>query len=489
MKRVPIRHLILLAGLLLSLAACSPRPTTDLANLHYPPLDFKIPEVDKLVLPGGIHLYLREDHELPLVEVTAMVGAGDIDDPADRTGQGGLFAAVLRTGGAGERGPEAFDDELERLAADLSVTTDSYATTCELSLRSSDLDAGLGLLADLLRRPRFDSGRLDLARRQAIEGLRRQNDLPAAIAQRTLRRAVYGDHPLGRTPTVATLDAVRRADLVAFHDRFFTPDNLWLAISGDFRREELLAALDRAFGDWQAGPVPQQELPPLPPAPEPALWLASKPVPQSTLLAGEVGIDKDAPDLQAVRVMNWILGGGGFNSRLLREVRSNRGLAYSVYSHFQVGRKLPGMLVVGTETKSATTLEVIRLLREQMEKMRREPVGAAELALAKESLTNSFVFAFSDSHEVVSQQLRLDFYGYPPDFLQRYRERIAAVTVAAVLEAARDHLHPQRQAWVVVGNPAAFDDDPATLGLPVRTVASPGEDNRQTDGVRAAIGD
>ena len=201
-------------------------------------------------------------------------------------------------------------------------------------------------------------------------------------------------------------------------------------------------------------------------------------MPQTTLLAGEVGITKDAPDLQAVRVMNWILGGGGFNSRLMREVRSNRGLAYSVYSYFQIGRKLPGPFIAGTETKSGTTLEVIRLLREQMARMRQAPVSAAELALAKESLINSFVFAFTDSHAIVSQQLRLDFYGYPADYLQRYRERVAAVTAADVLQAARDHLHPERQALVVVGNPTAFDGDPASLGLPVKTVAPAGSDNR-----------
>ena len=205
-------------------------------------------------------------------------------------------------------------------------------------------------------------------------------------------------------------------------------------------------------------------------------------MPQTTILAGEGGIDKDAPDLQAVRVMNWILGGGGFNSRLMREVRSNRGLAYSVYSYFQVGRRLPGPFIAGTETKSATTFEVLRLFRGEMERMRREPVSAAELALAKESLINSFVFAFTDSHEVVSQQLRLDFYHYPADYLQGYRERLAAVTAADVLQAAQDHLHPERQALVVVGDPAAFDGDPAGLGLTIVPVLPVAGDSSSAHG-------
>lgn len=460
----------LLGVLLLLAAACTPRPVPGVAALTFPPLVFQVPDVEKVTLPGGVRLYLKEDHELPLVEITAMLAAGDIDDPADRTGQGALFAAALRSGGAGERSPADFDAALEQIAADLTVNTGSYATTCDLSLRSSDLAAGLGLLADLLRRPRFDPGRLELARRQAIEGVRRQNDLPAVVARRALMRAIYGDHPLGRAPTVATLKAVTREDLVAFHRRYFSPDNLWLAITGDFDRRQLLAALQRTLGGWQAGPAPAQVIPPLPADTAPALWLAVKSVPQTTLLGGERGIAKGAPDLQAVRVMNWILGGGGFNSRLMREVRSNRGLAYSVYSYFEVGRQLPGPFVVGTETKSGSTLEVARLLRQQMERMRQDPVSETELALAKESLINSFVFAFTDSHEIVSQQLRLDFYDYPADYLQRYRERVAAVTAADVLKAARTHLHPERQALVMVGEPTAFDGDPASLGLPVEDV-------------------
>ncbi len=462
---------LLLVGLVSLLVSCAPPAATRPDRLTFPPLTFQVPAVERVLLPGGIRLYLKEDHELPLVRITALVGAGDIGDPADKTGQGGLFAALLRTGGAGDRSPEALDDEIERLAADLTVATDTYATTCDLSLRSADLQTALGLLADLLRRPRFDAGRLELARRQAVEGIRRQDDKPGAIAQRTLRRAVYGDHPFGRTATVETVGAITRDDLLEFQRRFITPDNLWLAISGDFDRAQLLDGLNRVFGDWTAGPAPRQELPPVGMAPPSAVWVADKNIPQTTVLLGEVGIAKDAPDLEATRVMNYILGGGGFNSRLMREIRSNRGLAYSVYSYFQVGRRLPGPFIAGTETKSSSTLAVVKLLQEEMERMRRDPVTVAELHLAQESLINSFVFAFTDSHEVVSQQLRLDFYGYPSDYLQGYRDRVASVTTAEVLQAARDHLHPERQAVVLVGRVSDFDEAPADLGLPVETVA------------------
>lgn len=452
------------------LAACAPATPVRPDQLTFPPLTFQVPQVDTLTLASGIRLYLKEDHELPLVEITALVGAGDIGDPPAKTGLGGLFASVLRSGGAGDRTPQQFDEELERMAADLAVASDTYATTCDLSLRSADLVPGLGLLADLLRRPRFAPDRLELARSRALEAIRRQNDDPGAIAQRTLASALYGSHPLGRTPTRESVGAVSREDLIAFHQRHVTPDNLWLAITGDFDRVELLALLEQAFGDWVTPPASPQELPPLePPAPG-AVWVAFKDIPQTTILFGEIGIAKDAPDLQAARVMNYILGGGGFNSRLMREVRSNRGLAYSVYSYFQVGRRLPGPFIAGTETKSETTLAAVNLIRDEMKRLRQEPVTAAELGLAKESLINSFIFAFTDSHAVVSQQLRLDFYGYPENYLRNYREQVAAVTGAEVLQAARDRLHPERQQVVLVGNRDAFDGDPAALGLPVRPV-------------------
>jgi zinc protease len=399
-----------------------------------------------------------------------MVGAGAIGEPADKSGLAGLFSAALRTGGAGERTPDEVDRVLERLAADLAVSGDTYATTAELSLPAQELETGLGLLADVLRRPRFAPERLELARRQSLEAIRRQNDEPGSIAARALARAVYGDHPLGRTPTVATVTAIGRDDLVEFHRRYFHPNNLWLAISGDFDPALLKAELGRLFGDWPRADFSPQPVPPVAAPAGPVLLTAAKAIPQATVQMGELGIDKSAPDLHAVRVMNYILGGGGFNSRLMREIRSDRGLAYSVYSHYQVGRRLPGPFLAGCETKSGSVAEVVRLMREQMQALREQPVSEAELALARESLINSFVFGFTDSHEVISQLLRLDFYGYPPGYLESYRDKVAAVTAADVQQAARDRLHPERQALVVIGEQAALDAAAAALALPATPI-------------------
>jgi len=466
-----MKRLLLLLPLLLVACAAQLEVAKRPEALHYPPLEFKVPQVEKLTLPNGIRLYLQEDHELPLVAVTGMFAAGSIDDSPEKVGQSDLFAGLLRTGGAGGRTPEEVDALLEYYAIDLSVGADDYATSLDMSLRSADLPRGLELLADLLQRPRFDGGRLELARRQAQEAVRRQDDDPSSIAQRALMAALFPDHPFGRTPTLETLAAVSRDDLLATWRQRVRPDTLWLAITGDFDRAQLLASLRDLFDDWQPSgdPVPQP-LPPLNPPLPAALWLADKAVPQTTILLGEVGISKDNPDLQAVRVMNYILGGGGFNSRLMREIRSNRGLAYSVYSYYRIGRQLPGPFLAGAETKSGSTVEVLRLMRAEMERLRSQPVSGEELQLARESLVNSFVFAFDNTHDVVTQSMRLDYYGYPPDYLESYRARLAAVTAEDVLRVARTYLDPQRQAIVLVGDQAAFDAPPAELGLEVHAI-------------------
>ena len=463
-----IHHLRVLAVfLLLALWGCTPAAPS-LRELTFEPLEFQVPEIARQVQDNGLNLYLQEDHELPLVEITAMVGVGSIAEPVDKTGLASLYASLLRAGGAGALGPDELDQALDQMAADFSAGADTYAVTLNLSLQAADLEQGLQILADVLRRPRFDPDRLEILRRQMIEGIRRQNDDPGAIAQRALGRALYGDHPLGRTPTIASVQAIARDDLLALHERFVHPNNLWLGITGDFDRGALQGLLERHFADWSQAAFTPQTVPPLEATPEPAAWIAPKDIPQTTILLGEVGIDKDNPDQYALRVMNFILGGGGFNSRLVREIRSNRGLSYSVYSYYQIGRRLPGPFIAGCETRSDATLEVVGLMRSIMEAMRAEPVSPDDLALAKESLINSFVFTFDDKHDVVAMTMRLDYYDYPADYLTRYREQVAAVTADDVLRVARQYLHPERQALILVGDRQSFADGLNQLALPVK---------------------
>ena len=462
-----------LVGLaLLGMSGCAPTLPQRPEQLRYPPVEFHIPAVDRFELANGVRVYLREDSELPLVQVTAMIGSGALAAPRALTGFDDLFAATLRTGGTLALPAATLEERLDQLAANLSCSMGPYATQLDLSVRRSDAEEGMTILADLLRRPAFDAAKLELARRHAQEGLRRNNDEPEAIAERLLLAALYPGHPLGDHPTQASLAAVTRAQLQAFHQEHFAPNNLWLAVSGDIRKAELLPLLAQVFGDWPRQAVAVAPLPTLMPAAEGLLQVVAKEVPQSTIMLGDLGLTKDNPDQYPARVMNFILGGGGFNSRLMREIRSDRGLAYSVWSQFQVGRRFPGPVMAGTETKNASVVEVLGLMRNIMNGLRDQPVSAEELHVARESLVNSFVFSFTDPHAVVAQRMQLDFYAYPADYLARYQERIAAVDAAAVQRVARDYLRPERQQVVVVGAPDEAAGTLDAFGLTVRRVSA-----------------
>ena len=462
----------LLALTLLLLSGCTaPRLHPD--QISTPPLHFAVPQIEHVTLTNGLRVYFKEDHELPLLHLTVMTSGGAIDDPAEKVGLASLLAKSLRTAGTGSRSAAQIDTDLEQMAADFAVSADTYALTLDLSLQASDLTRGLDLLQEVLRTPAFEPERLELARKQMLEAIRRQNDHPQAIASRELLKAIYGDHPLGRTPTETTVQAISREDLLVAYQKSFSPEKLWIAVSGDFNREQFLAEVEARFGAWPAQKSAPRILPPLVAGNAGVAILGQKDLPQSVVMLGQIGIDKSAPDLHAVRVMNFILGGGGFNSRMMKEIREERGLAYSVYSYFQIGRFLPGPFIAQCETKSSTTIEALELMLAAIAKIREEPVRAEELQIAKESLNNSFVFTFSEPHEVVTQAMRLDFYDYPDDYLESYRDKVAALTLADIQQAARDHLQSERMSIVLVGNEQGFEAPLTPKGFSLQRLTVP----------------
>lgn len=465
-KILYILVVLLLSGCSQHLHSQNVRPD----QLTFPPLEFNFPEVVKQQLDNGLKCYLKEDHELPLVELTVLVEGGSIHDPLDKTGLASFFAATLSTGGTRQSAPSELEAELEAMAANLRVSSSLYGYEIDLSLNREDLERGIEILSQVLRQPRFAKDRMELVRSHLLEEVKRKNDDPAVIAERLLEQAIYRDHPLGAYPTVASINAVTRQDLQQLHQHFFQPQNVWFAVSGDVTQPKLNALMNQYLGDWVKGRISNEQISTPPAAPEGKILLADKQVPQTTILLGHPGIDKNNPDLFALKVANFILGGGGFNSRMMREVRSERGLAYSVYSYFDIGRRLPGLFIAASETKSSSTVEVVRLLRQLIEQIREEPVAEAELELAKKSLINSFIFAFENSHSIVRRKVRLDYYGYPAAYLEEYRQKLAAVTVEDVQRVARQYLHPDKLQIVLVGDTVQYKNEVQGLGFPVATV-------------------
>ena len=342
-----------------------------------------------------------------------------------------------------------------------------------MSVLKEDLDVGLEILADVLMHPAFREEKLDLAKVQAKSAISRRNDDPNGIVSREFAKVIYGaDSPYARTTEYATIDAITRDDLVTFHQAWFHPNNVMMAVWGDFDADEMVGHIEAAFADWKRND--DLVLPPLPEVDyewAPSVGLVAKSdATQSVIRFGHLGMTQDDPDYFAVIVMNRVLGAGGFSSRLFQEVRSRRGLAYMVGGGIQANVEYPGMATFVSSTKSESTVETVKAMMHEVDRITKEKVTEEELALAKESYLNSFVFNFDTTSEIVNRVMLYDYYGYPEDFLQKTKENVEKVTVDDVFRVAQAHLHPDDLRLVVLGNPEAFDEDLASLGEDVEMI-------------------
>lgn len=443
----------------------------DHEKLTYPTLnDIVVPQVQRVTLPNGMRLFLLEDHELPLIYVSARIRAGSIYEPADKVGLASMTGEVMRTGGTTSKTGDELDEELERIAASVETGIGLSSGSASVSVLKDDLDRGLAILADVLMHPAFRPEKIELAKMQIRSSIARRNDQPGSIASREFRKLIYGPESLyARHTEYATIDNITRDDLVAFHKRFYGPNNMMLAVWGDFDANQMIDKIEKAFADWE-----QIDLD-LPATPEvDYVWrssvnLVSKPeINQSNIYLGHIGGLMSDPDYFALTVMNQILG-GGFTGRLFKNVRSRQGLAYSVYGRYSSGLDHPGQCYVGCQTKSASTVHAIRAMIDEIEKITKEEVTDEELAVAKDSFLNSFVFNFDSKGEIIRRLMTYEYYGYSSDFLQKTKDSVEKVTKADILRVARAHLKPETLQILVVGNPDDFDESLSVLGQ-IKTV-------------------
>jgi zinc protease len=463
MIRLP-RLAAALAALLLALPLAPVAAQVEsAADLRFPPLSrFDLPQPQRVELENGLVILLLEDHELPLVEVTAMVRSGSSLDPADKVGLAELAGEVLRTGGTEAMPGDQLDDWLESRAAEVEVGVTPEAARVTLSSLKQDFPDALRVLADVLRRPTFDAKKLEVERNKAIANVSRQNDEMFEILFREFGEIVYGsDSPYGRTPTYASLGAIRRDDLAAWHRQSFHPDRTVIGLVGDVSAEEALRWVRQAFGDWPRGKGQK------PPAATwrdkvtPGIYFAEKnDIKQSGIMMGHLGVRRDDPDYYALELMNHILG-TSYASRLFVNVRGRKGLAYTVSGQVASQWDHPGLALLFMSTKVGTTAAGIDALLEEARSIATAPPSQEEIERSRRSLLDSFVFRVDAPRKVMNQALLLEFHGYPADWLSRYRAGIEAVTPAEVRDAAARHLRPQDFAIFVVG-PAEGRDRPLT---------------------------
>ena len=441
-------------------------------DLKYPTLrQIQIPKIETFTLANGMKVYLLEDHELPVVQGTALVRTGNLFDPAEKVGLAGVTGTVMRTGGTKSATGDQLDEQLEDVAA--SVESGIGETSGSVSFSALKENAGpvLAIFRDVLTAPEFRQNKVDLALSQLRSAIARRNDSAGAVAGREFTNIIYGpDTPYGWMEQYATIGRITRADLQNFYSRYFFPANVMLAVRGDFETAAMRSQLESLFAAWT---VKQPAVPPIPkvaPRAAAGIYLAPKQdVTQTFFSIGELGGELRDKDYPALTIMADILG-GGFQSRLMTRIRTQMGNAYNIGASWDANFDHPGLFQISGSTKSLSTVETIKAAQEEVERIRTAEVTEDELKSAKDSALNSLVFAFDTKAKTLSRLLTYEYFGYPLDFIQQYQKALQAVTRADVLRVAKAHLDPARFTIVAVGNPNDFGKPLNTLGGPVTTI-------------------
>jgi zinc protease len=454
-------------GCLLLLVTLAPaQQVTPWNKIQAPPLPaFTPPQPTRIEFANGMVVFLQPDHELPLISAVARIRGGSISEPANKAGLMELYGDVWRTGGTKAKTGDQLDDFLEARAAKIETDNQSDSTSISLNCLKGDFDAVFDLYLDLLRNPGFRENKLQLAKQQLYTAIARRNDDVDSIAHRESLIIAYGkDNPYARVPEFATVAAVTRQDLLNWHQQFVYPNNVIFGISGDFDPHAMEAKLRQAFESWQKGPEAQRPEIKFSP-PKPGYYLVRKTdVNQSTISMLDLGIERSNPDYYALTVMNEIFG-GGFSSRLFNDLRTTKGLAYSVGGGVGYSWTHPGLTDFVMQTKSASTVEgILGLDGEIDDLLNKNPATPEELKRAKDNILNSFIFQFDTPEKVLREKMAYEFYHYPLDFLEHYRTQVEKVTTDDVARVARKYVHKDSMAVLVVGNPAEFDKLLGSLG-------------------------
>ena len=456
---------ILVALILLSQSgAAQQQRERPIDRLKFPELQYTPPVASKLSLPNGMTLFVLEDHEIPVADISAIIRTGSIYDPADKVGLAELTGTVMRSGGTVSQTPDQINEKLEFISASVETGMGDDQGSARLSCLSKDLDRVLPLFADVLMHPAFREEQLEIARGQMLDGIQRENDTPQSIADRIFPQLIYGkDSPLARTATEQTIKRITRDDLVKFQGRFYHPNNVILAISGDINKDAIAVKIQQAFAGWAEGkPEPEPRMS-FTPATTRSIHFVHRDVNQSSVRIGALAIKQSDPDYFPLAVALQVLG-GGFSSRMFNQLRTRQALAYAASASMSGGLGEPGYVFTFSETRADATVTAIDTILKLMAEMGERPVTEQELASAKASMLNSFVFAFDSPHKIAARMATLYYYGLPLDFLQKFRDNVGKVTAEQAMQAAKKYIRPDISAILVIGNEKAFDKPLSNLG-------------------------
>jgi zinc protease len=468
MKKMTRSTLILASTIAISLLPAVAQ--TSWKQIPVPALPAFHPQEPKRVqLSNGMVIFLQEDHELPLIDGSARIRGGSRAEPANKAGLMDIYGEVWRTGGTKSQTGDQLDDFLEIRAAKVEAGATADSTTIAWSCLKNDFDDVFKVFDDLLREPEFRQDKIDLAKGEEFDAISRRNDDVGAIASREMVKLAYGpDNPYARVAEYATVAAITRQDLLDWHKAQVAPNNIILGIVGDFDSAEMEAKLRQAFESWPKGTPWKDPDIQFHPA-KPGYYLVPKEdVNQSSIRMVGLGTTRKDPDYYAIQVFNDAFG-GGFYSRLFRDLRTAKGLAYGVGGGVGTSFDHPGILQIAMGTKSTSTVEGIQGIYDEIDNLKTHPLTEEEVKHAKDSILNSFVFNFDSPDKVLRERMSYEFYGYPADFLEKYRAGIEKVTPEDVARVAEKYMHKDQFPVLVVGNTKEFDKPLSSLG-PVTTI-------------------
>ncbi len=462
MKRTPILMLLAASFFVPGLLTAQ---TQSWKQIPIPQLPvFKPQQPKRIELSNGMVIFLQEDHELPLIDGTARIRGGSVNEPGDKTGLIDIYGEAWRTGGTRNQTGDQLDDFLEVRAAKVETGGGPDSTTTSFSCLKGDLDDVFKAFVDVLQNPEFRGDKIEIAKKGEGDGISRRNDEVSEIAHREAVKLAYGaDNPYAREPEYATVAAITRQDLIDWHGKYVHPNNIILGISGDFDSTAMEARLRAAFDSWPKGPaIPKNDVKYNPA--KPGYYLIPKEdVNQSNIRMVALGTTRDNPDYYAISVFNEAFG-GGFSSRLFNDIRTKRGLAYGVGGGIGANFGHPGLLQVSMGTKSQSTIEAIQAVNEDIDNLAKQPITDDEIQRAKDAILNAFIFRLDSPDKILGERMTYEYYGYPPDWLDKYQTEIKKVTAADVNRVATKYLHKDQLAVLVVGNTKDFDKPLSSLG-------------------------
>lgn len=433
-----------------------------------PPLHtFNPPQPKRIQLSNGMVIFLQEDHELPLINGTARIRGGSVNEQANKTGLVDILSEVWRTGGTKSQTGDQLDDFLEVRAAKVETGGGPDSSSISFSCLKGDLDDVFKVFVDVLQNPEFRDDKIDIAKKGEEDGISRRNDDVGSIAHREAIKLTYGaENPYARVAEYATVAAITRQDLIDWHAKYVHPNSIILGISGDFDSTAMETRLRAAFESWPKGeqfpPFPKNELQ-YAPAKAGYYLVPKDDVNQSNIRMVALGTSRDNPDYYALSVFNEAFG-GGFSSRLFNDIRTKRGLAYGVGGGVGTNFGHPGMIQIAMGTKSQSTIEAIQAVQEDIDNLAKQPISAEEIQRAKDAILNAFVFRLDSPDKILAERMVYEYYGYPLDWLDKYQAEVKKVTADDVNRVAAKYLHKDQLAVFVVGNTKEFDKPLSSLG-------------------------